>query len=617
MKKIIYLIIAAAIVGGVLVIINKGGFGPEKVSAIDKNTAIQGDLSVKRGEKLLVKNGSTVTVNGSLEVKGTLECENGPLNLVVNGNLVVDKNLLCNLGEVASGNPGTGIAIVVTGSVIFNKDAVVASNGHVQIVDSAEKLAKTPQALENIFNSVETDSGTGPQIGPFVSNQTGNTLSQQISGNSPRFRSDNGRLLVLAPIAHAQVPEPCVDKDGKIVPNCVKIGGKWIIGTGENPPLGISVKNPPKGVKDIVLNFDFGPANDFRIEDFSLAGPNGDPGTDDMGHSCDAKGGIGGNAFRVRVAAGKITINDFELWLGDGGRGGHAETIKNCQHGHAKGGNGGKPGDLKIVASNAIDIAGSFIIHPGYGGDGGRATAHGLDGANGCPAKKGGDATATGGDGYNNKKDLRALGAITGLTNVSIEDTRGGHGGEAIADPGKGGSGAGCGCRGGDGGKGTATGGKGGNADLKVLNLVVKTKGGDGGNADSHGGLGGNGGMCNSEGPGGSGGNGGNASSIVGKHGTGKTNGDDGRNLNQAGGNGGNGGDGCLEGKQGNGGSGKPNGKNGLPGKNLCPLPGTSKPEIPTEMVKPDLKSGEPIQPQTPPANNEPPRNESVPSYYQ
>ena len=625
MKKIIYLIIAAAIVGGAALVLTQIIPAPEKVSAIDSNTTLEGNQEIAKGEKLLIKKDAIVTVNGDLAINGTLECDGGSLNLIVNGNLVVDKNLTCNIGQ-----PGTAIAIVVAGSAIFNESAAVTADGNVQIVDSVEKLVQDSDQLNKLFEAVESDSGSKIRIGPFVmGNGADSSLPELQARNTSRKIYSSAGLAMITPVAKAQAPEPCVDNAGKIVPNCVRIGGRWIIGTGETPPSGLGVSTPPKGVKKIILNFDFGPASDFRIEDFALSGPNGRHGENDISKSCNAKGGNGEDAFRVRITAGNVTIDDFELWLGDGGRGGNAETIKNCDPGNATGGNGGKPGNLKIEAANSLNIVGAFIIHPGYGGNGGRAAAYGRDGINACPGQNGGDAKSTGGNGADNKKDLRALGSITGIKNVSVSSTRGGDGGEAIANPGKGGGGTTCGCAGGNGGKGTAIGGKGGNANLVVLGAAVETTGGNGGDADSHGGNGGSGGMCNAEGPGGNGGSGGNAISTKGAKGTGKAPGEDGVILDETGGNGGIGGDGCPEGQGGKGGKGNPNGNNGGPGKNLCPLPGTSKPEIPTEIIQMQLQGTTPI-PQPPiqqptPANEEPrspgsefpTQDQTAPSYYQ
>lgn len=611
MKKIIYFLIAVALVGGAIWLLTKQKMEPVpgKVSSFETDTVLSGNQIINRGEKIIAKNSATLTVDGDLIIKGSVECENGSLNLVVKGDLIVDNGITCNLKDetLKSGDIGTAIALAVEGSAIFNDSALITANGHVQVVDSTAKLSRTTTELERIFDGVESDSGKPLRIGPFVKNGSSSVIlsgakeSQEVAtpATAAGARNDKSESVsLIIPTARAQAPEPCVDANGNVVPNCIRIGGKWVIGSGEAAPLGVNVSTPPKGVKKILINFDFGPNKDYRIEDFALSGPDGRAGADDINKSCNAKGGNGEDAFRVRIAAGNITIDDFELWLGHGGKGGNAETTKDCNPGNATGGNGGKPGNLKIEAVNSLTIAGDFIIHPGYGGNGGKATAYGRNGIDACPGQKGGDATARGGNGANNKKDLRALGSITGINNVSVSSTRGGDGGGAIANPGKGGSGTSCGCAGGAGGKGTAIGGKGGNANLLVLGTPVKTIGGNGGSADSKGGIGGNGGMCDARGPGGNGGNGGDAVSTKGTKGTGVTAGEDGRLVSQAGGNAGNGGDGCNEGQGGKGGIGNPNGKNGAPGRNLCQPPGGVTPEPqpesepPREIIPTDLQGG-------------------------
>lgn len=594
MKTLIYLIIAALIVGGAAVLI--GQKATTAVSEITSDTILEGNKIIAKNEKLILKNGASLTVKGDLVIDGSLECENGSIKLTVTGNMSVNKNLSCS-------NGGLAMSIAVLGSLVFDDDAIISTNGSVQLADNPAKLAGTIEQLDGVFDKVESDSGSPLRIGPFVF-------------NGGQEKIENG---LLAKVAHAQASEPCIDANGALVPNCVKIGGKWIIGEGEEPPASTEVPTPPKGVKKVIINFDFGPNHDFRIQNFSLSGPDGRAGADDINKSCNAKGKDGEDAFRVRISAGNVTIDNFELTLGNGGMGGAGETIKNCEHGQASGGKGGKPGNLKIEATKSLNIAGAFIINPGRGGEGGKAIAHGRDGANGCPAQKGGDATARGGNGGDNKKELKAVGNIAGVKNVEVSPTRGGNGGEAIANPGKGGSGTGCGCKGGDGGKGMTFGGKGGDANISILGTVAETSGGRGGNADSHGGLGGNGGMCNSEGPGGNGGKGGDATSAKGLGGKAKKNGEDGKVTNETGGNGGNGGDGCPEGKEGKGGKGNPNGKDGSPGKNLC-LPATAPtPDIQTEIIQMDLQGMQPPTSQPPTSEptsptNEEPRTETQPA---
>ncbi|MDP2629107.1 MAG: hypothetical protein Q8P45_00175, partial [Candidatus Harrisonbacteria bacterium] len=355
--------------------------------------------------------------------------------------------------------------------------------------------------------------------------------------------------------------------DANIVRNVI-LRGNWYVGDGGTPPGGLNIPEPPKGVKKVILNFNFGDDGNVNLEDFYLIGPDGRAGEDDSG-SCSVSGKKGEDGFRMRVKAANVTLNSFTLELGDGGSGGMAETGKDCENGVATGGAGGQASNFKITAVGKIEIN-SFKLFPGMGGAGGEAIAYGKDGATNCPGEKGGDATATGGAGGVNKKSLAALGAVSGIANVEIDTVLGGGGGEASAIPGKGGAGDKCGCTGGQGGSGAATGGKGGDASATAP-VPVTSQGGDGGNAELRGGEGGTGGSCGPENQGGAGGAGGSASAKAGIAGTGQSsNGTDGTIKDQTGGNGGKGGDGCEEGAGGAGGSGDPDGEKGADGENLC-----------------------------------------------
>lgn len=172
----------------------------------------------------------------------------------------------------------------------------------------------------------------------------------------------------------------------------------------------------------------------------------------------------------------------------------------------ATGGDGGKSGDLKARAGGGFDFtgagcpagsgAGTLVINPGSAGDGGDASATGLNGVIGCPGTVGCDATATGGDGADNKKNLRVRGFDpTGV--VSLGSLWAGDGGDATATAGRGGDGL-PGCDGGDGGNADGDGGDGGDAKLTYSGAGSvgggQTIAGWGGDATSTSGAGGDGG---------------------------------------------------------------------------------------------------------------------------
>ncbi len=582
------------------------------VSVIDQDRLIQGDYVVGPQDKIVVKNGSTVTIEGKLTVSGTLTCEGGALNIVAKSGAVINGTLECNRAEDASSADGaSGISIVAENGIVFGKDALIVSNSHVQVVDDAEKLATTQDGLNKIFSEAGENTGSGPRIGPLAPAE-GSAPSSFIPKQKPLSEQRASGFIAsvatgIVTNAFAQAAgAPCVDQAGNPVPNCVQVSGRWVMGDGEAPPVGVSVPTPPKGVHKIILNFNFGPGKEVHLVDFNLSGPDGRAGSDDSGKGCDARGTDGEDAFRLRVAASNITINNFDLWLGNGGNGGNAETTKDCDPGKATGGKGGQAGNFKMSASGSFEIEGAFSIHPGTSGDGGTATAHGKNGENGCPGKKGGDATARSGDGGANKKDLSVAGSVAGTSSITVDEVEGGKGGIATADPGTGGSGIGCGCNGGAGGNGTAVGGKGGDASVKVLGGAGSATGGNGGDVDAHGATAGNGGSCGPEGPGGNGGKGGDAISNKGLGGSGTSAaGSDGTVIDETGGNGGNGGDGCNEGRGGKGGKGNPPGKDGSPGNNTCkkivPPPATSLPPPPPTSTGGGASSGGGTQTEPPP----------------
>ena len=167
---------------------------------------------------------------------------------------------------------------------------------------------------------------------------------------------------------------------------------------------GLTILGKPK-INKIIIAYNFGGAN-MNISNFTLYGPDGKTGKDDT-DGCNVKGGDGEDAFRLNITAPDITIGDFTLYLGYGGKGGFAETDQDCDHGQATGGAGGNPSNFKIIGTNSLKVVGAFTINPGQGGQGGQAIAHGKNGKDGCPGENGGEATATGGRGGNNKKGLK------------------------------------------------------------------------------------------------------------------------------------------------------------------------------------------------------------------
>lgn len=536
--------------------------------AYETDQTLEGNYSVPQGTKVVVKNGATLTVNGDFLVQGLLTCEAGPLNLVVNGEFKVERTVECSRPEtLPEGDVGNGI-VVVAQSFEIAPEAVVASNGHVQLAHNESDIAYTQAEIDKLFEEAATYRKDEQHFGPFTPLEqippgtTGLPVSLAPIPVLKHSAAWSG-LAWLMPAAQAQ--EPATDIEGNVVPNTNRIGGTWVVGDPTQPlPFDLKIPTPPKGVNKIILNFNFG-ANGMDLMDFELSGPDGRPGQDDSG-KCTVKGGQGEEAMRMLARAGNIKVANFDLHLGAGGAGGSATTSKDCDPGVATGGPGGGSGNFKMVADKKFEIVGAFNIYPGPGGPGGAANAFGKVGADGCAGEKGGAATATGGKGGDNNKVLTVSGSVAGTENITIHEVVGGAGGNGTAIGGKGGNGTGPGCAGGPGGNATAKGGPGGNTTCAKFPCT----GGKGGDADAAPGVGGNGGQGTEVLPGGPGGKGGDADAAEGKGGTGKAKGEDGSVTNETGGNGGNGGDGCNEGVGGAGGKGNPNGQSGVKGKNLC-----------------------------------------------
>ena len=521
--------IAAAVVGIGIILFFVGVSQGAKVIASDMT--IEGDYMIAEGSKVVLKNGAKLTVTGNLEVAGTLEGDE------------------------------KGIVLVVGGNVGFADTAEVSSEGSIQVVESADQLAPTQERLDELFNEAGNDSCDGGCIGPFVpENKIGQTfLSPAVDIVSrPFLEESKGKPLAF--VGTAEASSHTITQRG----DTVTVSGKW------------DVKKPKTPRQQLIL-FWFPNASNLVLKNLTMTVPPGDPGTEDVGN-CDARGGQGKKAGRLLFwAGGNVRINNITLTLGDGGEGGYAETSPDCYpKARAEGGVGGESGNLKILAGNSLAIEGVFRLNPGNGGKGGDAIAYAADGKG--PEEPGGDADAFGGRGADNIKQLKAVGAVSGVASVEIGSVTGGAGGNATALPGNGGNGKGCDSDGGRGGHGTATGGDGGRASVKLggagSTIDAEDVGGKGGDADIEGGKGGEGGDCDPTDFGGDGGDGGNAKATPGKGGQGDTRrGDDGEVLSEPGGDGGNGGDGCLEGKGGIGGQGNPPGKDGEPGKNLCMQP--------------------------------------------
>lgn len=508
-----------------------------KITFINSDTIISGNYTIKQQEKMIMRNNSVLTVNGNFNIQGEISCENSPLNIVVNGDLLLNNKLSCNLviDQTKQENLENGILIVVTGIVDFKEQSEIISNGNIQIVEKQEYIAETREKIELVYKEIAENTGDGYKIGPILP-------EQEKENNESDIYNEN--------------------KNGYVLEKNILIKGK------------IKVEKTGLSKNQIIL-FHFSDEKPLNLQDLEITGSSGLSGKNDISNNCDAKAEKGESALRFLVLSPNIVIKNFTLYLGNGGKGGNAETKTDCANGKAVGGDGGEPGNFKILATENLDIKGFFNIYPGKGGDGGNAIAYAEHGELG---ENGGDAIAQGGNGADNKKQLIITSPVNNIENIGFGPIEGGNGGQAIANPGKGGNSKEC-EQGGNGGRGTAIGGNGGDSHLFLNNDIsrinnAKDIGGTGGDVVAYGANGGDGGDCafvSSGESGGNGGNGGDANAFAGKNGNNSFSDIGfGSILSQTGGNGGNGGNGCQEGFGGVGGIGVPNGQKGINGNNIC-----------------------------------------------
>lgn len=424
---------------------------------IASDRVFAGDYQISQGKRTVVKNGAKVTVEGNLKVQGKLECENGALNLEVKKDVTIEGVINCQRNEDADkeGEAVNGIALIVKGNFAATGKSVIASNSHIQVVESADLLLKTPEDIEKAYQEAGEDSGEKMRIGPFVPEAAG--------------------PVSYSPSSQPQSETVVQPKRFSIIENVNAQGAIKRVGDPNLPlPEVVDVKKVPRGTRLVIILFRM-PNGTINLSDGVMLGPDGQDGV-------DVKGGCNinipknetkaqrdeKNGMRMRAHARVIRVNNYYLFLGDGGRGGNAETDKDCDPGIAIAGDGGEPANMKWTALEYIDIAGDFYLYPGKGGDGGKAIAYGKNGADGNPGKKGADAGARGGKGADNKRTLKATGDVRGLEKIFVGPMIAGDGGEAIVNPGKGGNGNVCDAKGGPGGRGVARGGKGGKISLSI-----------------------------------------------------------------------------------------------------------------------------------------------------
>jgi hypothetical protein len=264
-------------------------------------------------------------------------------------------------------------------------------------------------------------------------------------------------------------------------------------------------------------------------------------------NNSETRGGNGGRGGNVKIRSyGVLSFaGDNRMVAGDGGNGGDATTVAMPNilpligpWAKARGGDGGAPGIVDMVALSEIRFFNPTTIRLGNAGHGGDAMATGADGFDAIfadIAQHGGDAEAIGGLGASGPGQS-IIGGVQGPGFAMMQGGNAGDGGDATAFAGNGGQPTEDNKTGGNGGDITADAGNGGSSTFTNFAGVRVADGGDGGSATFRGGNGGPGwtNMCSAvDGfkPGGNGGNGGRGEGGLGTGGEGKANGSDGTVL--------------------------------------------------------------------------------------
>ena len=293
---------------------------------ISQDTVIKGDYNPNK--TVVFENNATLTVEGNATIKNPVECRNGSVNINVEGNLSVSNKIECvNKDKTTTkGIDGVGIALAAGGNVEFTDSSSFSTNGHIFLVDSSDHFPKTADDLEKLFLETGMDTNDGNfRIGPFGTDEENKTTPPDINQifKDSKIKPPVKQGLNLITAAYAADPGDVILK------------GKW------------KINIPPKGVKHVLFFVNF-PGRSLEING-EMQGPNGTdaedvkggcyiniPGLEEDEIEALKKGKqqekkyTGNDALRMRVRSGRLVIGNFKLTLGDGGKGGDAETDE-CQ----------------------------------------------------------------------------------------------------------------------------------------------------------------------------------------------------------------------------------------------------------------------------------------------
>lgn len=382
----------------------------DKNKEIWSDKIIDGNYTIAKGQTVTIKNKAKLTVNGDLQIKGTLTCEEGPLDVKVKGSLFVDGQIKCQRRNPVDRDPGVAILLTAPGSVEFTRNSAIIANGHIEVTDKAENLLLTQQSTNRNFDDIVNQSHEKITLGPLWGEdvaQDPNTPAE----DTPDKTSQNSNL------------------QKEQTKHRVKINGTWILGDPkETITRELRLLKIPPSMEKIIFYISF-PSADLEFNNARIYLQDGQKGNNiNVGCQTTAAKEPKTDAPRMFIQAENILINNFMVRLGDGGPGGNIETPKDCPDIRVIGSEGGLPGDFKIIAENNLNIIGRFNIFPGSTGSGGSATANSLAK---CDETRKRVTYAEGGKGLNNYQTLRFSPSVSGVENIFMGNLLAGHGGNA------------------------------------------------------------------------------------------------------------------------------------------------------------------------------------------
>lgn len=371
------------------------------------DTVINGDYIINKYQKLILQNSAKLTVLGNLQIKGKIECENGPLYIEIKKNLLVEGEITCQRNDeiIKKNNSDTAIILIINESANFTTTSKITANSHIQIINNIKQLLANSKQTNNTFDDViRPEAKDKFVLGPFLENNELNNyfITTNIEPQFIQEKKSNSQI---------------------------NINGKWIIGSPKylNSEKYNLSKIPKKNEKIILyLNL---PSSKIFIGTSEIFLQDGNK-EEDSRKSCDIiiKKEAKTDAPRMLIRANSILINNLSLYLGDGGKGSDIESETQCMYINIVAGPGGLPGDFKMIAQNDFTIVGKFNLYPGSTGAGGVAIVQNLSD---CKSSNK-IIYAEGGKALNNYQQLRFSPSISGVENISIGNVQAGNGGYAV-----------------------------------------------------------------------------------------------------------------------------------------------------------------------------------------